>query len=72
MNINYKNNLAKSQNAVEAHMFIIEIIYLRFTEVFTSLLISIALFYVITLALEKQSTHIESFELYEIYIVDDN
>ncbi len=53
-------------------MFIIEIIYLRFTEVFTSLLISIALFYVITLALEKQSTHIESFELSEIYIVDEN
>jgi len=72
VNINYKNNLAKSQNAVEAHMFIIEIIYLRFTEVFTSILISIVLFYVITLALEKQSTHIESFGLSEIYIVDEN
>ena len=53
-------------------MFILETIYLRFTEVFTSVLISIALFYTITLVLEKQNTHIESFGLADIYIIDEN
>ena len=72
MKVKYKNNLAKSQNAVEAQMFILETIYLRFTEVFTSVLISIALFYTITLVLEKQNTHIESFGLADIYIIDEN
>jgi hypothetical protein len=70
--IRYKNNLAISQNAVEAQMFILETIYLRFTEVFISLLISIALFYAITLVLEKQNTHIENFELAKTYIIDEN
>lgn len=68
----YKNNLAKSQNADEAYMVILETIYFRFTEIFTSLLISIALFYVITIALDKQNAHIESFNLSEIYIIDEN
>lgn len=72
MKIRYKNNLAISQNAVEAHMFILETIYLRFTEVFISLLISIALFYAITLVLEKQNTHIENFEFAKTYIIDEN
>jgi hypothetical protein len=70
--IRYKNNLAISQNAVEAQMFILETIYLRFTEVFISLLISIALFYAITLVLEKQNTHIENFEFAKTYIIDEN
>ena len=68
----YKNNLAKSQNADEANMIILETIYFRFTEIFTSLLISIALFYVITIALDKQNAHIESFNLSETYIIDEN
>lgn len=68
----YKNNLAKSQNADEAYMVILETIYFRFTEIFTSLLISIALFYVITIALDKQNAHIESFNLSETYIIDEN
>ena len=72
MKISYKNNLAISQNAVEAQMFILETIYLRFTEVFISLLISIALFYAITLVLEKQNTHIENFEFAKTYIIDEN
>ena len=72
MKINYKNNLAKSQNADEAYMVILETIYFRFTEIFTSLLISIALFYVITIALDKQNAHIESFNLSETYIIDEN
>lgn len=72
MKIRYKNNLAISQNAVEAQMFILETIYLRFTEVFISLLISIALFYAITLVLEKQNTHIENFEFAKTYIIDEN
>ena len=70
--INYKNNLAKSQNADEAYMVILETIYFRFTEILTSLLISIALFYVITIALDKQNAHIESFNLSETYIIDEN
>jgi hypothetical protein len=70
--INYKNNLAKSQNAVEAYMVILETIYFRFTEISISLLISIALFYVITIALDKQNAHIESFNLSETYIIDEN
>ena len=53
-------------------MFILETIYLRFTEVFISLLISIALFYAITLVLEKQNTHIENFEFAKTYIIDEN
>ena len=72
MIIRYKNNLAKSQNADEAYMIILETIYFRFTEIFTSLLISIALFYVITIALDKQNAHIESFNLSETYIIDEN
>lgn len=68
----YKNNLAKSQNADEAYMVILETIYFRFTEILTSLLISIALFYVITIALDKQNAHIESFNLSETYIIDEN
>ena len=72
MIIRYKNNLAKSQNADEANMIILETIYFRFTEIFTSLLISIALFYVITIALDKQNAHIESFNLSETYIIDEN
>ena len=72
MTITYKNNLAKSQNADEAYMVILETIYFRFTEIFTSLLISIALFYVITIALDKQNAHIESFNLSETYIIDEN
>jgi len=70
--INYKNNLAKSQNADEAYMVILETIYFRFTEISISLLISIALFYVITIALDKQNAHIESFNLSETYIIDEN
>ena len=72
MKINYKNNLAKSQNADEAYMVILETIYFRFTEISISLLISIALFYVITIALDKQNAHIESFNLSETYIIDEN
>ena len=72
MNINYKNNLAKSQNADEAYMVILETIYFRFTEISISLLISIALFYVITIALDRQNAHIESFNLSETYIIDEN
>ena len=53
-------------------MIILETIYFRFTEIFTSLLISIALFYVITIALDKQNAHIESFNLSETYIIDKN
>ena len=68
----YKNNLAKSQNADEAYMVILETIYFRFTEILTSLFISIALFYVITIALDKQNAHIESFNLSETYIIDEN
>ena len=68
----HKNNLAKSQNADEAYMVILETIYFRFTEILTSLLISIALFYVITIALDKQNAHIESFNLSETYIIDEN
>ena len=68
----YKNNLAKSQNADEAYMVILETIYFRFTEILTSLLISIALFYVITITLDKQNAHIESFNLSETYIIDEN
>ena len=68
----YKNNLAKSQNADEAYMVILETIYFRFTEISISLLISIALFYVITIALDKQNAHIESFNLSETYIIDEN
>ena len=70
--MNYKNNLAKSQNADEAYMVILETIYFRFTEISISLLISIALFYVITIALDKQNAHIESFNLSETYIIDEN
>lgn len=70
--INYKNNLAKSQNADEAYMVILETIYLRFVEIITSLLISIALFYLITIALDKQNAHIESFNFSETYIIDEN
>ncbi|MBV03963.1 MAG: hypothetical protein CML45_06175 [Rhodobacteraceae bacterium] len=70
--INYKNNLAKSQNADEAYMVILETIYFRFTEISISLLISIALFYVITIALDRQNAHIESFNLSETYIIDEN
>jgi hypothetical protein len=70
--ITYKNNLAKSQNADEAYMVILETIYFRFTEISISLLISIALFYVITIALDKQNAHIESFNLSETYIIDEN
>ena len=72
MIIRYKNNLAKSQNADEAYMVILETIYFRFTEILTSLLISIALFYVITITLDKQNAHIESFNLSETYIIDEN
>ena len=72
MTIKYKNNLAKSQNADEAYMVILETIYFRFTEISISLLISIALFYVITIALDKQNAHIESFNLSETYIIDEN
>ena len=72
MTITYKNNLAKSQNADEAYMVILETIYFRFTEISISLLISIALFYVITIALDKQNAHIESFNLSETYIIDEN
>ena len=72
MTINYKNNLAKSQNADEAYMVILETIYFRFTEISISLLISIALFYVITIALDRQNAHIESFNLSETYIIDEN
>ena len=68
----YKNNLAKSQNADEAYMVILETIYFRFTEISISLLISIALFYVITIALVKQNAHIERFNLSETYIIDEN
>ena len=68
----YKNNLAKSQNADEAYMVILETIYFRFTEISISLLISIALFYVITIALDKQNAHIESFNLSETYIINEN
>ena len=68
----YKNNLAKSQNADEAYMVILETIYFRFTEISISLLISIALFYVITIALDRQNAHIESFNLSETYIIDEN
>ena len=35
-------------------------------------LISIALFYAITLVLEKQNTHIENFEFAKTYIIDEN
>ena len=70
--MNYKNNLAKSQNADEAYMVILETIYFRFTEISISLLISIALFYVITIALDRQNAHIESFNLSETYIIDEN
>ena len=68
----YKNNLAKSQNADEAYMVILETIYFRFTEIFTSLLISIALFYVITIALDKQNADIQSFSLSETNVIYEN
>ena len=72
MIIRYKNNLAKSQNADEAYMIILETIYFRFTEIFTSLLISIALFYVITIALDKQNADIQSFSLSETNVIYEN
>ena len=53
-------------------MVILETIYFRFTEISISLLISITLFYVITIALDKQNAHIESFNLSETYIIDEN
>ena len=72
MIIRYKDNLTKSQNAVEAYMVILETIYLRFVEVITSLLISIALFYVITIALDKQNAHIQSLSLSETNVIYEN
>lgn len=53
-------------------MVILETIYLRFVEIITSLLISIALFYVITIALDKQNAHIQSFSVSETNVIYKN
>ncbi len=53
-------------------MVILETIYLRFVEIITSLLISIALFYVITIALDKQNADIQSFSMSETNVIYEN